>query len=373
MNDPSCRDAFRASGGGSGPFDSNGERERRSAMTGRWGGVLVAGWTARSLRNVSLGVALFTLVEVAAGLWMYFSGLVGGTIAVLVLMFIGYVVPVPFKRREAEELSAGYTTLSVVHPDVPQRDPRTGAIIRQAGEAALTRKLWRERVAIVRQGQSLDERTSGERVHEVKPVRLTARVFRIMTVAVVVTSGVAIVISVAVQFAGASVDSIVALVALFLAIGAVFGLLLFFVMRSYRRRAAVLREFLNARRRAGDHAQLVIGGDELATALRRLDADGARRLQRSMITVAFVISGDTLSFWGATSNGPEVIASFRAAQIESVGSPDAEAVRIAVRSTVGVGFIEIVPAVESSSGAESAGGNALRALSNALATLNHDV
>ncbi|WP_285041272.1 hypothetical protein [Plantibacter sp. LMC-P-059a] len=342
-------------------------------MIDTWGGVRVAGWSARSLRNVTLGIAFSTFVEVTAGLWMYFSGLVGGTMTVLVLMFIGYFAPIPFKRREAEELSAGYTTLSVVHPDVPQRDPRTGAIIRLPGEAALTRKLWRERVAAAREGRVLGARAIGDREHEGTPVLFTVRFLRIMTVAVVVTSGVAIVISLAVTFAGASVDAIIAFVAFLLAVGAVFVLLLFFVMRSYRRRAALLREFLRTRRRSGDHAQLVIGGDELATALRVLDADGARRLRRSMITVAFVMSADTLSFWGVTPNGPEVIASFRAAEIESVGAPDAEAVRIAVRNTAGFAFINIVPAVESSSGAEVAGGSALRALSNALATLNHDV
>ncbi|WP_138944971.1 hypothetical protein [Plantibacter sp. M259] len=293
--------------------------------------------------------------------------------AVLVLMFIGHFAPIPFKRREAEELSAGYTTLSVVHPDVPQLDPRTGAIIRLPGEAALTRKLWRERVAAVREGRVLDARATGDRVQAAKPVLFTARFFRIMTVAVVVASGVAIVISFAVTFAGASVDAIVALIALLLAVGAVFALVLFFVMRGHRRRAATLRAFLSTRRRAGDHAQLVVGGEELATALRVLDADGARRLRRSMITAAFVISADTLSFWGVTSNGPQVIASFRSAELESVGTPDAEAVRISVRTKGSFAFIDIVPAVESSSGAEVAGGSALQALSNALATLNHDV
>ncbi len=342
-------------------------------MTDEWGGVRVAGWSARTLRNVALGIAFSTFVEVTAGLWLCFNGFMGGAMAVLVLMFIGYFAPIPFKRREAEELSAGYTTLSVVRPDVPQRDPRTGAIIRLPGEAALTRKLWRERVAAARAGRVLDGRVAGDRKHEAKPVLFTARFFRIMTVAVVVASGLAIVVSLAVTFAGASVDSIVAWVALLLGIGAVFVLLRFFVMRGYRRRAALLREFLRTRRQSGDHAQLVIGGDELATALRVLDADGARRLRRSMITVAFVISADTLSFWGVTSNGPGVIASFRSAEIESVGAAGTEAVRVAVRNAAGFVFVNIVPAVESSSGAEVAGGSALRALSNALATLHHDV
>ncbi|MGK9148032.1 hypothetical protein KXS11_10445 [Plantibacter flavus] len=317
-----------------------------------WGGIRVHGWTARSLRNLTIAMGVWTIVEIGVGLWMLFAGFTAGVIALLALMFIEYVWPNPLKRREAEEIRAGYTTLSKVHLHVAQRDPRTGAVIREAGGTTTSTP------------SAQHDRESRRERH---PMRLNRRSLRSLGTAVLVLGGVATLIYAVVTFSNMSASGALTIVAIVGLVAAVCGGVVAFVMRHVRRRSTMLFEFTRTRRQAGEHTELVLGGDELGDALQILNTNGDRRVQTTMGIAALVITEESLALWGATATEVECLASFPLTEVQSIAAPDTEAVRVTLEHSGIVGAIDLVPVLEYAYGAKIAGGTAPRKLWNTLA------
>jgi hypothetical protein len=74
-------------------------------------------------------------------------------VMVLVLLDILYLVFIVVwsSIRKRREVRAGYTTVANQYREVEQIDPKTGRIVRLAGEELLTRDEYLRRVALIRE------------------------------------------------------------------------------------------------------------------------------------------------------------------------------------------------------------------------------
>jgi hypothetical protein len=96
-------------------------------------------------RRALWAVGLWLVVSLSASFAVIAFAPTSKVVAPLVLLGLG-VVPLAMhrarRRREAEELAKGYTTLPGDHINVDQVHPFTGQLIRAAGEPLLTPAQW---------------------------------------------------------------------------------------------------------------------------------------------------------------------------------------------------------------------------------------
>lgn len=69
----------------------------------------------------------------------------------LILLNVVYlaIVVLRLSMRKRREVRAGYTTVTNQYPEVDQIDPKTGRVVRIAGEVLLTREEYLRRVDLV--------------------------------------------------------------------------------------------------------------------------------------------------------------------------------------------------------------------------------
>lgn len=116
------------------------------SLNGNWGAVRVPGCTARTLRWSLVSCAIVTFVSGAIAVALSFVNLWPISMAIVVTCWISCeLLARSYKRRLKDEVRAGYTTHESLYPQVVQRDPRTGIVIRDAGEPLLSSKVRRER------------------------------------------------------------------------------------------------------------------------------------------------------------------------------------------------------------------------------------
>lgn len=65
--------------------------------------------------------------------------------ATVILIVVSYAGEAAFKRADQRERRAGHTTLRLKYQEFDQVDPRTGIVVRPAGEQFLSRAAWEAR------------------------------------------------------------------------------------------------------------------------------------------------------------------------------------------------------------------------------------
>ncbi|MFE7505355.1 hypothetical protein [Promicromonospora sp. NPDC057488] len=124
---------------------------------------MLAGRSAAEFFRLSRRLALLIApaIVITAVLMLVLGDSFAGSVAfgiavvvVLALVVVAGLAQSKAKFKEAREFYAGYTTLRGVHPAVDQVDPRSGRVIRVAGEPFLTRDEHDSRTALVRQARS---------------------------------------------------------------------------------------------------------------------------------------------------------------------------------------------------------------------------
>ncbi|MDN4597532.1 hypothetical protein [Leifsonia virtsii] len=113
----------------------------------KWAEVAIVGgvvWIVGTVGSLTCALALVRDTGVLDPTTLSFMGLFVGGLAALA--FSTWMM----KAKEKKELSAGYTTMAQGHYEVERRHSPTGAIMRRAGQPALTQAQWKAAMAAVR-------------------------------------------------------------------------------------------------------------------------------------------------------------------------------------------------------------------------------
>lgn len=102
---------------------------------------------------------VFALLAVLVGGMLLRGGQGYANSAVLTFVMLALVLDVVsivvlvivFESRKRRELRMGYTTVTNQYPQVDQIDPKSGQVVRLAGEDILTREEYLERIRLIRE------------------------------------------------------------------------------------------------------------------------------------------------------------------------------------------------------------------------------
>lgn len=131
-------------------------REARALVRGPSSFALL-GWV---LWGVGIGLSL--LAVLVAGMLIRGSGYGGSpfltVVMVMILLDAGFLnwVAIWVQVKKRREARAGYTTVMNERPDLEQIDPRTGRVVRLAGEPFLSRQEHLRRITLIWETNDLE-------------------------------------------------------------------------------------------------------------------------------------------------------------------------------------------------------------------------